>query len=170
MENLKLKSIFEVIISVFALLGWIFIIASLFISNRQIKFLLEMFFYTFFPIYIAYMLPEKWFGAKDKIIFGCIKRLFQGTLFLGCIYLLIVILVPMYIDVPNAIFSKFSCVEEKPYNLRVTAGRNPEQYFTINNIEFSVDRYDFSLIDRNKKYKVTYLPNCRYVINIEQSD
>jgi hypothetical protein len=70
------------------------------------------------------------------------------------------------LDIPNVIRSSYECVEGQPQKLQV-GNKNKSQSFTINNIDFKFENV-IVRIDTRKIYKITYLPNSKYVINIEE--
>lgn len=71
------------------------------------------------------------------------------------------------LDIPNAIRSNYAYIKGQPQNLQV-GNKNRSQSFTINGTNFKVER-DISRIDTRKIYEVTYLPNSKYVIEIEEA-
>jgi hypothetical protein len=71
-------------------------------------------------------------------------------------------------DVPNLITSNYSTITGYPFNIETHSGKNPSQEFTINEIKFDANfSYNFPRVGIGK-YKVTYLPHSKFILNIEK--
>ena len=135
--------------------------------------------------------PHPWIGFIEEtlyftvmiviltvLLFFCIKLVIQDKdIQLYIAYgLLILFLVTLDItgfmalkenlpDIPILMSSNYATITGYPINVQIPSGRGHNQVFTINRIKFI--NKNFARISTGK-YKITYLPNTKFVLNIEK--
>jgi len=68
-------------------------------------------------------------------------------------------------DIPILVSSNYSTITGYPVNVQMSNGKDHHQKFTINKMNFKDKNFvKFS----TGKYKITYLPNTKFVLNIEK--
>lgn len=101
------------------------------------------------------------------------KRIIASLLIIGmvaCSMFFLTATIPYLPDVANWITSDYAYVEGTPCNIKISHGRGGYQRFTINAVTFEISPdTTFKEVTR-EKYKVTYLPHSKYVLNIEKVD
>ena len=169
MQKLENWSNIDNTIAILAIVSFVSMLASLFVE-RNIKFLLEIPFYVFWPIALIYVFSKSIYTSKKltKMTACILSSIVVVGLSLCYVYLLVDILVPKYKDIPNIMTSSYIVIEGYPSNISISGAKTRTQHFEINGADFSVEAYAFPNLFRNKKYRVTYLPNSEYVIDINE--
>lgn len=172
MESYKVNKVDKIIIYTLAF-GFIIDVLGLLFStmtqNRIIYFFAEPLIIIIVPASIIYSIV---ITISNK--FMIVRKIIKVTIRTFAIIILIVFLflqktyfVNIYLDVPNIINSKYNYVVGKPTQIGIEGGKYSIRFFVVNGIDFRHNALMFNgELDRNKEYKITYLENSKYIIDI----
>lgn len=103
-----------------------------------------------------------------KTLKACLVLITLLIFVIGMNVLFLKLLAKYIPDIPNLITLNYSTITGYPYNIETHSGKRHSQEFMINSIKFHVKlSYKFQRVDIGK-YKVTYLPHSKFVLNIEK--
>lgn len=102
--------------------------------------------------------------SRTKLI---VMWIFGICWILASISLIIGDLPNYYKDIPKVINSDYSSYEGKLTSYHISHGRTTTTSFTIEGRQFHVKgEYDAGVLIEGRKYRVEYLPNTQYVMNL----
>ena len=146
----------------------IFIMIAIYISTRNsdlyIQFIAEWFFII--PGFLTFPILGWAFFDRDKTSPKIWLSIYAG-IFLLLIYILGFDYVDQTRDLPMAFRKDTVSIEGEARYLDSTKS---SQIFQIANQKFIVSNDDFNDVSRNNVYRVDYLPNSKYVIDIFDED
>lgn len=120
-----------------------------------------------FILGVIQFIPSVYKGRKP---FRLIVMWIMGFLWTVFSIMLIIGDLPNYYkDINSVISSDYSSYEGKLTNYHIVHGKSISTYFTIGDKEFHVNgKYDSGVLIEGRKYRIEYLPNTKYVINLYQ--
>lgn len=164
----KIWDISALFMGVASLAAGILLAVAHILQMPVVKFYAEITLLTFLPVVIIYLWTEKvieWMAIDSRTL-----EAIALTVRVISIAMFIVFagskIVSMYKDIPYAITSNYSFVEGKPVRALTQSGRGSRMYLAVNGVRFNVGEKKLGNIHRNSSCSITYLPNSKYVINI----
>lgn len=148
------------------ILSIIFIISS----NKKIVYFGKMIGLSSFTILFFLLGIIQFFPSRHKIMSSAKSAIMKvfGFSWIICSILIATGDLPNYYrDIPNIVNSDYSSYEGNLTDYYIAHGRTTTTYFTIGEKKFKVDgKYNDGVLVKDKRYRVEYLPNTKYVMNL----
>ncbi len=161
------------ILGVILLIGLIIPAILLFSRDSKIKFWGEivLFSFTLFILFILGVYSALFYGRNDnRVSTKFVIKAFGFVLVLGSIFFSKPFLFNYYKDIPLVLNSKYSSYEGELSTYYSSQGIGTSMTIAIGDKEFDLDKQPSpNFLSIGKKYRVSFLPNTKYVIKVEAS-
>ncbi|MCX7923373.1 MAG: hypothetical protein N3B21_15390 [Clostridia bacterium] len=147
----------------------IVLILAMIKANTIIYFLGEVAFMTVWPMIVIYsfvIMAINRFDISNRPLGIAVRAV--GIIVYFCFVLLMSsYYYKMYSDIPNIVKSNYCTIKGNPNKVSIEGGRIRTWNFEINGVGFDIETFLYKdKIIRSQSYKVRYLPNSKYIIEI----
>jgi len=162
-----------VILGIILVIGLIIPVILLFSNDSRIKFWGEivLFSFTLIILFILGVYSAIFYGRNDnRVTTKFVIKAFGFVLVICSIFISRPFLFNYYKDIPPVLNSNYSSYEGELSNYYSSQGIGTSMTIAIGDKEFDLDKQPSSnFLSLGKKYRVSFLPNTRYVIKVEAS-